>query len=32
MLFPKPSLDCKYDFDYASHGVDWECNCNVGIR
>ena len=32
MLFPKPSMDCKWDFDYKSHGDNWLCNCNVGIR
>ena len=29
---PQPALDCKYDFDFKFHGINWKCHCPVGLE
>lgn len=32
LIQPEPAPDCKFDFNYKMNGVDWVCNCNVGME
>ena len=27
-----PAADCKFDWDYNLHGVDWQCRCKEGFE
>jgi len=29
---PQPALDCKYDFDFKYHGINWKCRCPEGLE
>ena len=31
-LTPQPAEDCKFDWDYKFHGINWKCNCNEGLQ
>jgi len=31
-LTPQPAEDCKFDWDYKFHGMNWKCNCNEGLQ
>lgn len=28
---PTPAEDCRFDWDYKFHGINWKCNCNEGL-
>lgn len=32
LLIPLPSSDCSKDWDYLTHGLDWQCNCKEGFQ
>lgn len=32
LLIPLPSADCSRGWDYASHGLDWQCRCREGFE
>lgn len=29
---PQPAQDCKYDFDFKYHGINWKCKCPEGLE